>query len=111
MTQPEHIQQLNNDLESIYETLENFDHSEIPEYINKDVLDVKIETRMDREIRNIQLVVATGGPHIEIDLGKNTINGYWGSDQRTRNIKPRSEAEETLNLLWDYIEESWRSGA
>lgn len=73
-------------------------------------LDVKLETSLDQIVREITLITATGGPHIEIDLFSATIKAFWGSDKEIYSIDMASEQAqnnfESLKHFWiDQVED------
>jgi len=46
-------------------------------------LDVNATVSLHGTIKDVTLVVATGGPHIEVNLSRGTVVGYWGNDEYT----------------------------
>lgn len=49
-------------------------------------LDVHVECSLRGTVRKVTLVVATGGPHIEVNVTSGTVKGYWGGDSHETHI-------------------------
>lgn len=82
------------------ERLENLDSPS-----DFETLDVKYIADSNREIRNIILVTTTGGPRIEIDLGKSMVRGYWSGDSISEELH-----NVNVNRLWEHFKTIWESG-
>lgn len=66
-----------------------------------DPLDVNATVNARGDITEITLVVTTGGPHIEVNLGNDTVTGYWGGKEHTTHYRN----SDLSNYLWDYYHE------
>jgi len=66
-------------------------------------LDVEIRVSFDKEIRDIILILATGGPHIELYLSNGCLNGYWSGGR----VSVKVDNKELLDWLWDYYYSLW----
>lgn len=92
--------------DSIIEELKNLEN---PSDFN--VLDVNYSVQLDGTITEINLVVTTGGPHIELSLVSEQINSRWASDTAHRHINEHTnpEALEGVNRLFDFYEQQWKA--
>lgn len=88
---------MNDDLtERVVDTAEGLETYDDPEQI--DFLDRKYEVDHDATVREVTLVLTTGGPHIEVDCLSGTVSGYWGGDSHTTHVD--STAVDTLGDLY-----------
>lgn len=55
-------------------------------------LDVEYTVSSRGDVKEVTVVLATGGPHIEVDCLSGTVSGYWGGDKHTTHV--RSDAVE-----------------
>lgn len=67
-----------------------------------DPLDIKATVDLSGNISNITIVTGTGGPHVEIDLHRNVVIGYWGEKEVIRPLDDNS-----AQMLWDYYHTSF----
>lgn len=67
-----------------------------------DVLDIYVTCSLDGQLRSCEIVVTTGGPHIEVDTGSKAVKLYWGS---TRTEWPISYG--AADELDDIVSEMW----
>lgn len=92
MTLSDADRQMRDSVDRLAETIETHDGgpSELLDEI--DPLDVHAEITGDGRISEITLTVATGGPHIEIELFNGMVRGYWAGSEM------RSHVDETIGL-------------
>ena len=81
----------------------------------EEIEDTRVETILDNalEIQRVQtligghwettnyiLVMTVGGPHIEYDLDRSVVDGYWSSDEAHLPVD-RNKSQE----IYDYLED------
>lgn len=68
-----------------------------------DPLEVKVKASWpEGQLREIYLVLTTGGPHIEMRLYDGYLDGYWSGAERSYPIE-----SDHLDTLADYYESGW----
>lgn len=95
-----HMRQMRSSVESIKETIETADTGAHDLLEDLAPLDVRAEISADGHLRGITVVVATGGPQIEIDLYDGMVRGYWGGDTASAHV----DETQGLRSLVDYYE-------
>lgn len=63
-------------------------------------LDYYVKCSLGGAVREVTAVTGTGGPHIEVNLTKGYVEGWWGGDTHTAHV---FENEDRLNDLGDRI--------
>lgn len=71
-----------------------------------DYLDAKVSAGFDGELREITVILGTGGPHIEVDLYSGTVRGHWGTATHTAPVDSPA-----VKSLADRLEIRWESVA
>lgn len=61
------------------------------------ILDIEYTHSGNRSLSNIVLIISTGGPHIEVDLGRCVVAGYWAGDSVEEPI-----STDACDRLWEY---------
>lgn len=90
--------------EQVKGTKERLEGKENPSEATEEVLDVELKVGLDGKVRNITMITATGGPHVEVDLGNGMVKGYWGSNEFREPLN-----ENTSEVFWDYYKELWEN--
>jgi hypothetical protein len=62
--------------------LEGYDDPEEIEFLER-----KYEVSHDATVREVTLVLTTGGPQIEVDCLSGRVRGFWGSDSHTTHVE------------------------
>lgn len=89
----------------VVDTAERLEDEDDPERI--DWLERKYEVSHDATVREVTLVLTTGGPQIEVDCLSGRVRGYWGGDSHTTHVD--STAVNTLGDLYARtFEENYR---
>lgn len=66
-----------------------------------DPLDVYVTAGLDGKVRSVHLILTVGGPHIEVDVTHNRVEGWWGGENHETHVRNPS----LLNALEDrYVE-------
>lgn len=92
---------LNEHIDYLEDRLENLEN---PDDI--EALDIEIRTDLEQKVKEIILTTTTGGPHIQIKLYKETVEGYWSRTERFRSVDFMSdEAEQGFLKLKNYWEQ------
>ena len=69
------------ELEELQRKLEDYESGESPadleNYFN-DCLDIEYRIDGGGDYRSVAITVTTGGPHIEVDTGSNSVKLWWG---------------------------------
>lgn len=94
MTKQEHIKQMESSLDSLVKQLKTTENP----VEDIEILDVTVESDLDHDVRGITLTIATGGPHIEIDLYNEVVAGYWSGDKQIRHVRSE-EAKASVETL------------
>lgn len=68
-----------------------------------EVLDVNFITRANGEFVGAELVLCTGGPHIELRTDDARLDGWWGSDRASLDVDSRI-CEQMDEVLREYHE-------
>lgn len=63
-----------------------------------------VEASSDGTLREVYLVLTTGGPHIEVALSAGRVDGYWSSREHSA---PVMENESILSELFDLYAHRW----
>jgi len=91
---------------SVENMVENVNNTEINDLDLEndlyDPLDVRVEASLDGSVYSIRLVMATGGPHIELELGSGIVAGYWGG---MSPVRMRTDNKDLTEYLFDYYSE------
>lgn len=96
-----------NELAKLREELEAYEDGSEPTDIASyfdDCLDVEYRVGGDGEYRSVALTVTTGGPHIEVDTGDNSVNLWWGSAHTSWSIE-----NSTADAIDEIFSESFAS--
>ena len=88
---------------STAENLEEYGEEMSPEYGGLSPLEVKVEASIDGTLREITLVLQTGGPQIEVNLASETVAGFSGSDYHKTHFKN----DDLTDMLWEYWTEQY----
>ena len=100
----EHLKQ------SVENIVENVNNTEIEELDHEndlyDPLDVRVEGSLDGSVHNITLVMVTGGPHIELELGSGIVAGYWSG---MSPVRMRTDNKRLTEHLFDHYAEMWEA--
>lgn len=78
----------------------------------EDIEALDVEYRLDGQLnlKDIIITVATGGPRIDISLGKYRIDGYWTPETVDYPIfESESKVRSTIDSLWYYYKEMFES--
>jgi hypothetical protein len=74
--------------ERVVDTAKRLENYENPEQI--DFLERKYEVSHDATVREVTLILTTGGPQIEVDCLKGVVRGFWGGDSHTTHVESRA---------------------
>jgi hypothetical protein len=74
--------------ERVVETAKRLEGYDNPEQI--DFLERKYEVSHDATVREVTLILTTGGPQIEVDCLSGVVRGYWGKDSHTTHVESRA---------------------
>jgi hypothetical protein len=72
------------ELEDLQRKLEDYESGDSPQDLYgyfDDFLDVEYRIDGSGEYRSVAITVATGGPHVEVDTGSNSVKLWWGGTQ------------------------------
>lgn len=96
-------QKMTEELLTHVESTENSLHNDnIEEWFRKgdgQVIEVSADITLRGRLREITLLVTTGGPHIEVDLYSNYVRGNWGSESVSVPID-QTEQYEQIRSYW-----------
>lgn len=76
---------------------------------NLDPLEVKVEAGLDGTLREVILVMCTGGPHIEVS-SNGYVYGTWGGNTHTThytNDRIESDIWDLYGHYWEMAETSY----
>jgi len=73
-----------------------------------DPLEVYVEAGLDGEIREVYVVLAVGGPDIDVALYDGRVDGFWRGDIHSAAVMD-DEAERLLDELGDHYRDHWNS--
>lgn len=68
-----------------------------------DPLDILVQANIDGTVREVTLVVTTGGPHIEVNVTSQEIVGWWGGASHKSsyfNEKVSARIEDYVTTVW-----------
>lgn len=95
------------ELEELRQKLEAYEDGDEPadliDYF-ADVLDIEYRISGSGEYRSVAITVATGGPHIEVDTGSESVKLWWGSTRAEWSIH-----RDTSNAIDDIFTEYYDS--
>ena len=82
---------MNNDLlnnvNGFVDEIENaYQGEDFWDWLNDNAYDIEVVCSIDKNVRNIRILLAGGGPTIWWDCGRSMIEGYWGSDSIERQV-------------------------
>lgn len=82
-------------IDQVVSTAERLEDYENHDYFVDDENPLSIEYTVSSrgDVREVTVVLATGGPHIEVDCFSGVVRGSWASDTHTTHVD--SEAVET----------------
>lgn len=70
-----------------------------------DPLDIKATVTARGDITEMALVVATGGPHIEVNLYNDTVVGYWAGDEHTAHYRNEEVSDYLFDYYWQFFDD------
>lgn len=80
----EDLEQLRDDVVSIAKSLEekyeDWDAEDYDEFM-QGILDFELTVNLDGDVREVVAIWTTGGPHIELNLTKGRVDGYWSGNE------------------------------
>lgn len=88
-------QQLLNQVLKIADSMRDFDLFE-----SDSILDITYSVASDGSLLGATLLVAYGGPTIEINTRHNQVTGYWGNDKIGRSFENNRLLDEQINELY-----------
>jgi hypothetical protein len=89
--------------EAVTDAAERLEGYDSPEEV--DALDVKVVASLDGDVREIHLILTTGGPHIELNATNCTVAGSWGGSTHNTHVNN----EDLCNRLHDRYAEIFRA--
>ena len=72
-------------VERVVSLAERLEEIEGPEDI--DFLDAKLTVGIDGSVREVTIIVTTGGPHLEADCWAGVVRGSWGGESHTTHTR------------------------
>jgi len=72
-----------------------------------DYLEHKLEVSPDASVREVTIVVTTGGPQIEVDCLSGRVRGYWGGESHTTHVNSAA-VDELGTYLADIFEDEYQ---
>lgn len=83
----------------LVETVDEYNQLSIYDYF-VDVFDIEYRIGSDRQFRNVQIMVACGGPNIYIDTASRAVELYWWTDRASYPL-----LTDTVDAINDWAEE------
>lgn len=76
----ESLEQIRDYTVSTAESLEEYDDDDYDEFL-EGILEFKLTVGLEGTVSEVVAIWTTGGPHIELNLTKGRVDGYWDGEE------------------------------
>lgn len=90
--------------ERVVQTAEDLEELTDPDAIN--YLEAKVSASLDGTLREVTVVLETGGPQIEVNTTQGKVHGFWGGESHTTHVNSEAVValDDRLSRQWEHAD-------